>query len=128
MSLKKFLAKHSGELANIADVLGSIVAVLPIDRQDKARLGGLIAGLGNAAENIAKSAATATETPVNRADLKAAVLEALPDMAGGIAEQVFRLAKDEADKGGKPAPAPKPATAEKTPRAKRRERAAKAGS
>ena len=57
MDLQKFLGKHAGELASIATVLGAVVRALPIDNQDRERLGELVADIGQGARNIAASVA-----------------------------------------------------------------------
>lgn len=53
MDMTKFLAKHSVELAGIADVLGSLVRALPLDRQDRERLSVTVEAIGQGAANIA---------------------------------------------------------------------------
>jgi hypothetical protein len=101
MSLKKFLKKHSGELSKVAGVLGAIVNALPIDRQDKRNLGGAVDDLISAAGSIARSADKIRDVDgltVDEAAVKAAVVELLPGLVNEIAERVFKLAKDDADK------------------------------
>lgn len=55
MNLSKFLALHAVELAGVASVLETVVRALPIDRQDKARLGDAVEKLGESAKSIAAS-------------------------------------------------------------------------
>lgn len=121
MSLKKFLARHADELANVAQVLSVVVSALPIDRQDKRNVSRVLEGLTRSADRIAKSAAEmpATDVAIKPADLKATVVAALPDLMGDIVEGVFREAKKQETPAIERAK-PRKNTAEETPAAKRK--------
>lgn len=121
MSLKKFLLRHADELASVAQVLGVVVSALPIDRQDKRNVSRVLEGLSRSADRIAKSAEKmpAIEAPIAPADLKAAVVGALPDLMGDIVEGVFREAKKQETPPVERAK-PRKANAEETPAAKRK--------
>lgn len=91
MSLKKFLAKHAGELSSVASVLGAVVHSLPIDRQDKKNLGKAIEGLDKAAGSIAKSAKgmPAGDNPPDAKATKSAVEALLPKLLGEALDVVL---------------------------------------
>lgn len=98
MSFKKFLTKHAGELSIATNVIGSIVGLLPIGRQDREQLSGAIRELDKAADNIAKAAAKIVDEngAVDRDTLKDVVREVvkelLPDIVGGAVEAKARKA------------------------------------
>jgi hypothetical protein len=120
MSLKKFLAKHSGELKTVASVLGTIIGALPIDRQDKRAVAGAIDGLVDAANSIANSAEKMREVgdvTLDSGALKGALRELLPE----ITEAVFKLAKERDEP---PAPSEGP-TETNAPRQRKRTPGAK---
>lgn len=60
-NVSTFLDKHSGELRVIASVLATVVAHLPIDQQDKARMSEALDALQTSAGNIAEGAAKLSE-------------------------------------------------------------------
>lgn len=111
MSLKKFLTKHSGELAKVASVLGAVVSALPIDRQDKRNLGGMIGDLADAASSIGKSAKkmSSVDVTLDKKAIKEAIAEMLPDLLGDIAERVFQISTKHTGEPAKLDPPAKPA-------------------
>ncbi len=101
MSLKKFLTKHAGELGKVTKILGTIVSLLPIDRQDKAQLRDTLGELDSAAASIAKAAKAMTDTgiKIDAKALETAVKAALPDVIEEIAKRVFDMQQNAAASG-----------------------------
>jgi hypothetical protein len=104
MGLKKFFTKHADELGKIAGVLGAIIGALPIDRQDKRNLGGAVESLAEAAGNIANSAEKMKDFDVSldKAAIKEALAEILPDMLAGIVEKQLRKSASKPKKTATP--------------------------
>ena len=53
---RKFIGKHSDELATVTDVLGLVVSALPIEPQDKRKVKDALAKLERASESLADAA------------------------------------------------------------------------
>jgi hypothetical protein len=51
-ALTGFLAKHVGDLTNLVTVMNDILSAVPIDPQDKARIGEAITAVQESANNI----------------------------------------------------------------------------
>lgn len=85
-----FLSKHSGELRLVASTLQTVVDHLPIDQQDKERMGEALNTLQNAASNIAAAAATIsgepTEVVIDKADVVDAVREVVAEERANAGE------------------------------------------
>jgi hypothetical protein len=80
MSFKSFLGKHAGELSKVANLLGSIVAAIPVNSQTRIGLTETISELETAASNIAKAAKSAKDITVSKADVTAAIKEHAPSI------------------------------------------------
>jgi hypothetical protein len=84
-----FLSHHIGDLNNIADVLGELTNSLPIDSQDKDRVGEVIGGLKSSADNIANflngTKLTGGEVVVKESDIVEALANFFATDAGKAA-------------------------------------------
>lgn len=95
MSLKKFLVKHSRELATVVDAVSMVTRLLPIGKQDRKNITDKLDVLAKASENISKSAAKMSDTvaAVDGKQLQKAVEAALPDLIEQIARKVFEMSQ-----------------------------------
>lgn len=89
-----FLGHYSGELRVISSTLQSVVDHLPIDHQDKERIGGILTGLQDAATRVATAAEAlggqTVDVTVAKADVEEAVTDYLdrhPGAASGHPER-----------------------------------------
>lgn len=87
-----FLSKHAGDLRVIGSAL-SVLTTLAFDRQDKEKISAAVATVINAADSIEasiKSVKEATSVKVSPAQLKAAVVAAMPELLAEAAASAVR--------------------------------------
>lgn len=106
-----FLTHYSGEVANVATALESVIGALPIDAADKQRVTDIIDALNNASANVANAVqelqGQTLDVVVSAEDVQAAVaayLQAHPEL--------FHAAGSGAPAPQEPAPASDQLTAE----------------
>jgi hypothetical protein len=93
----KFLGKYAGEMRGIVGVLGTIVSALPIGRDDRERVEGILADLAAAADRVEKAANAPLEISLSAADIEAAVAKLLP---AAVQAELKRLGIDKAQDQG----------------------------
>lgn len=87
-----FLTHHVTDLNAIADTLSSVTGALPIDSQDKDRIGSLITTIKNSADNITSFLENTTVTNdagdvvVKESDIETAVANVLPNLVAKTVE------------------------------------------
>lgn len=104
-SFKSFLGKHSDELSLVGNLLSGIIATLPIESKEKARIVNAATSLKRSANNIKKSIKDIDEgtTSIKFADVERAVAAQLPSAISAAVAIAVAAALSERDKAAETA-------------------------